>query len=288
MPEDLDQRFDLLKREVDALQVSVMGHSKPWYRNVSTLLSITALLFSFGTTFVSYRRANVQDIQSARQELRGLLQRISALPKENVELGKKFPDDPASRNMVAGFINQENTLLARNAAEIAKKLPVGSVSPTEYYAIAGALQTAYDLAGANEFLTLAIKANPDFSTEISSLRMIANMKFIEARPEAGRVEYQKALDIFSKFPQYDPYTRAMTNVLTELAWAFSEASTNAFPLATQHIESAEAILAPLPRSPGVDMLRAQVAQAKAQLYTGQPLPVGVPPQITAAATPSPP
>jgi len=63
MNEDLEQRVDLMKREIDALQIAVTGQSKPWYKNVSTLLSVTALLFSFGTTFVSYHRANIQDIQ---------------------------------------------------------------------------------------------------------------------------------------------------------------------------------------------------------------------------------
>jgi tetratricopeptide (TPR) repeat protein len=189
-----------------------------------------------------------------------------------VEAAKKYSDDPASRNLVGGFINQENALLARNAAELAKKLPTKSVSATEYYGIAVALQAAYDLIGANEFLNYAIKADPDFNTEIASLRMMANMKFMQGRPEAGRVEYQRALDIFSKYQQFDPFTRASTNVSTELSWAFSEANINALSLASQHVESAEAILAPLPRSPGADMLKSQVSQARAQINTGKPIP----------------
>lgn len=270
MTENLEQRVELMKREIDALQITVTGQSKPWYQNVSTLLSVIALMFSFGTTFVSYHRTNIQDIQNARAELRGLLQRLAALPKENVEAGSKYAMDPASRNMVSGFINQENTLLVRNAAELAKKLPAKSVSATEYYAVAVALQAAYDLTGADQFLNYAMNANPDFNIEISCLRMIANLKFILGRPEAGRVDYQRALDIFSKYPQYDAYTRASTNVLTELSWGYSEAASNGFGLATQHVENAEKILAPLPRSPGVDGFRSQVSQARMQISSGSP------------------
>ena len=190
-----------MKREIDALQIAITGQSKPWYRNVATLLSIIALAFSFGTTYVSYQRTIVQDIQNTRQELRGLLQRLAALPKENVEASKKYSDDPAAKGLIGGFINQENALLGRNAAELAKKLPAKWVSATESYSIAVALQSSYDLTAANEFLINAIKANPDFNTEISSLRMMAGMKFLQGQPDAGRVEYQKALDIFAKYPQ---------------------------------------------------------------------------------------
>ena len=145
---ELEQKVDLMKREIDALQIAVTGHTTPWYKDVSTILSVVALMFSFGTTFVSYHRTTVQDIQSTRQELRGLLQRLAALPKENVDIYKKYADDSASMNVVGRLKNQEGTLLARQAAELAKKLPRDLVSSTEYYAIAIALQNSYDLAGA--------------------------------------------------------------------------------------------------------------------------------------------
>lgn len=144
MSDELEQKLDLMKQEVDALQIAITGHTKPWYKNMSTILSIVALLFSFSTTYVSYHRTTIQDIQSTRQELRGLLQRLSTLPKENVEISKKYADDPASVKTVMGFINQEGSLLATQAAELAKNLPSNLVSGTEYYAIAVALQNSYN------------------------------------------------------------------------------------------------------------------------------------------------
>lgn len=270
MNEDLEQRVEVMKREIDALQITVAGQSKPWYYNISTLLSVVALIFSFGTTFVSYQRTKMQDIQNARAELRGLLQRLAALPKENVELGMKYATDPAAQNMVSSFINQENTLLVRNAAELARNLPAKSVSATEYYAIAVASQAAYDLAGAEQFLSYAMNTEPDFNIGIACLRTLAHLKFIQGRPDAGRVDYQKALDIFSKYPQYDPFTRANTNVLTELSWAYSEAGSNGPGLASQHVENAERILASLPQSPGVEGLKSTVSQARMRISSGSP------------------
>lgn len=268
MTASLDEKIDLMKREIDALQIAITGQSKPWYGSISTILSVIALLFSFGTTYVSYSRTSAQDVQSTRQDLRSLLQRLAALPKENVDIGKRYADDPASRGLISGFINQENTLLARQAAELARRLPEHTVSGAEYYAVAVALQSAYDMQGATEFLKFAVEAKPDFNTEISSLRMAANLQFIQGHPEAGRVEYQRALDIFSKYPDFDPFTKISTNVQTELSWAFSEANSNALPLANQHVNTAESLFNGLPRNPGVDALRAQTSQAKQLFLSG--------------------
>jgi hypothetical protein len=271
MSEELEQKVDLMKREIDALQIAVTGHRTPWYRSISTILSVVALLFSFGTTYVSYHRTAIQDIQGMRQELRGLLQRLTALPKENVEIYKKYAGDSASLKIVSGLINQEGTLLARQAAELAKKLPGDLVSGTEYYTIAIALQNSYDLAGADEFLKYSIKAATDFNTEIAAVRSTAVLQFVQGRPDSGRVEYQKALDIFSKYPGYDPFTRASTNIWTELAWVFSETNAGQLALARQHIESAKVLVSGLPRSLGTDRLRADVAQAEAQITSGVPI-----------------
>jgi hypothetical protein len=284
----IEPKLEMMKREIDALQIAVTSSTRPWYRNVSLWVSIIALLFSFGTTFVSYRRAENQDVQSTRQELRGLLQRLAALPRENVENSKKYSADPAAMAAIGGFINQENALLARQAAELAKRLPQTAISAAEYYSVAVALQSAYDLAAAAEFLDLIPDQTNDFNTEIAALRMKANLHFVQGRPESGRVEFQKALDIFSKYPAFDVFTKVSTTVWTELAWANAEASYyGPQSTASQHIDSAERLLASIPSSPGATALASQVAQAK-EVFTqakpntvplvGPPLGIAPPPQ----------
>ena len=265
---ELEQKVDLMKREVDALQIAMSERKKPWFKNVSTLLSIIALLFSFGTTFVSYRRTENQDVEGTRQELRGLLQRLAALPKENVDIRIKYANDPGSMNIVGGLINQENELLARQAAELTNKLPVNLVSSTEYYAIALALQNSYDLSGAESFLKKSAdkaKVLKDFNTEIAAIRTTANLQFMRGRPESGRVGYQTALNIFSEYPGYDPFTKSSTNIATELAWAYSEANIGSHSLAKQHLDNATTLLNTLPNGPGTAVLAAQVKQATLQL-----------------------
>lgn len=265
MSETVDDRLDVMKREIDALQVAVTGQRTPWYKSVSTIISFAALAFSFGTTYVSYRRTEVQDIQSMRQELRGILQRLAALPKENLDISKRYKEDPAAINLAGGFITQENSLLSRQAAEIARRLPKDKVSATEYYAIALALQNSYNIHSERDFLLLCIENAKDFSDEIAALRTIANLEFIEGHAEAGRVKYQEALNIFAKYPGYDSYTKASTDIWTELNWAASEAGLGARSLVSQHIQNAENLLTTLAPGPGTEMLRSQISQAK-QLY----------------------
>ncbi len=52
MTEDLVQRVDTMKREIDALQIAILSQKKPWYKEIPIIVSVAALLFSFGTTYV--------------------------------------------------------------------------------------------------------------------------------------------------------------------------------------------------------------------------------------------
>lgn len=260
--ERLNLEVRLLSGKVEVLQKTALEQTRPWYKQAPTLISILALLFSFGTTFVSERRTTAQEIHNSRIELRALLQRMAALPKENFEITQKYAQDPAAESLLAGYLNQENALLSRQAAEIAKKLPQDRVSATEYYAVALALQQSYNLASSEEFLQRALDSAKDFNDEIGVLRTKANLLFIMGKPEAGRVEYQKALDIFSKYPGYDNFTRGSTHIWTELGWSFAERNLGSMDLSTQHIANAERILATLPASPGTGQLRSQIEQAK--------------------------
>jgi len=278
----LAESVRLIKKEVDALQITVMSQRAPWYKNVPTAISILALVFSFGTTYVSYKRTEAQDIQNTRVELRGLLQRLSSLPRDTFEITKKYPNDPSAIATLGGYFNQENTLLSRQAAELARKLPRSYVSATEYFAVASALQGAYNNEGAKEFLRYAIESAKDFNDKIAALRANANLMFIMGQPAAGRDEYEKALDIFSGFEQYNGYTINSTHIWTELNWAYSEASFGSKDLANQHVSSAEGYLSGLSPSPGTDQLRDQIDQARMILNSNRK-----PPNLLDYATASP-
>lgn len=253
----------------------------PWYRDVSTVIAFAALVFSFGTTVVSARRAELQDVQASRQELRGILQRLSAIPREMLHATKKYAGDPGAINSMSQLYNQESTMLSRQAAEIVKRLPAKVVSATECYAIAVAFQTSYNLAAAKEFLQMATRKANNFNDEIGAIRSSAYLDFITGQPQEGRVKYQQALAIFGKYPNYDPYTVASTHISTELFWGGSEAITGEYQLAVQHADNAERIVEGLPPSTGSDSFRVQIQQAREQFAragTGMAGPQAVPAQ----------
>lgn len=118
--DDIQAKIELMKREIDALQVTVMAGKAPWYKSPSIMISVLALLFSFGTTAVSFHRAAQEDIRSGRAELRGILQRLTALPRDNFELTRKYKDDEEGKALT-GLLNQENSLLARQASEVSMR-----------------------------------------------------------------------------------------------------------------------------------------------------------------------
>ena len=255
----------LLKKEVDALQIAIHSQKTPWYKNISTILSIIALLFSLGTTYVSNKRIESQDIQNARIELRGLLQRLVALPRENIEITKKYEKTDSNTLWSLGsYLNQENLLLARQAAEITKRLPPEYVSATEYYSIGGAMQLAYNIDAAHEFYTKAIDISTDLNDKVGALRMRANLLYLTGKSDAGRIDYEKALNIFSDFSKstYNEYTKKSTHIATELAWAYAEANNGSIDAAQKHISNAEGHLSGLKDSPGLNQLKSQINQAR--------------------------
>ncbi len=154
--------------EIDALQAHLYASRTPWYRSIPTIISVLAFCFSLGTTVVSYQRTRQLDIQAARTELRGFIQRLSALPKENLQLTKTYDYDQLALGNLQSFITQETTLTARQAAEVVRRIP-DKVSATEYSAVAYALWSAGNTATAMEFTKLAVQKAVDVMDEAATL-----------------------------------------------------------------------------------------------------------------------
>ncbi len=230
----------------------------------STTISLIALLVSSGTTFVTYIRTYKQDIQDNRRELRTLLERLIAIPREKIEFNQKHAGDREALFAYDQICNQENTLLSRQAAEVARRLKSKYVSATEYLSIGFALQRAYNLQGAKEFLELASKSATDFNDKIAAIRTLAYIYFLLGKPEDGRAKYREAVQIFSEYQGYDQYTQFTTNIQTELNWSNAEASINYKPAAIEHLERAEELVNVLPPGFDNDGWRMQVAQARQQ------------------------
>jgi hypothetical protein len=277
--EDLRSEIDIMRKEIDVLQIDSASKNQPWYKDKSTILATAALLFSFGTTGVSYHRTQTQDVQASRQELRGILQRLNAIPRDSLEDSKKYASDPAALDRIGQLFNAENQMLVRQAGEIVRSLPRGKVSATEYYEIGTAMVNAYDLVGAEEFLNSAYSSSKSFNDEVGALRAGASVEFLLGKTGEGRSKFQQALDIFSKYPIYSDSIKAYTNAYTEMQWAAAEANSGQLAVGQQHLDNAQRIIDSRPSDPillsVVPMLatyRAHLASpnASATITTPQP------------------
>jgi len=107
--------------------------ARPW-RDMSIVIAFTALVFSFGTTAVSYIQTYRAAVQDDRAQLRVALQRLVTLPKENAEVLRKY--DELSGAQLAGYLKTENTLVANQADEIMTKIPREYVTANDINVVA--------------------------------------------------------------------------------------------------------------------------------------------------------
>jgi tetratricopeptide (TPR) repeat protein len=269
-----------LHEKVDSIAEEKKEAKKPWYKNISTAISVAAFLFSFGTTIISYKRADDQDVHNLKSELRGILQRLAALPKENVEISQKYATQPATIGLLSGYVNQENLLLAKQAGEIIKRLPNTQVSATDYFAVATALGQSREFAAAMLHFNSALAVSSSLDDETATLRSLAGLEMMAGKKDEARAHFQQAIDIFEKYKMYDDYTKNSTNFLTELIWASTEASARNIEAATLHLHAAEQLLKKLPDGGQTQVFNGQLAQLKNAMSAPPQAPSIIPLPVT--------
>jgi tetratricopeptide (TPR) repeat protein len=286
--EDLQGEITHLRNKMDSIAEENQAAKKPWFKNISTFISVAAFLFSFGTTIVSYKRANDQDIHNLRSELRGILQRLTALQKENAEMTQKFSSDPNTVALLSGEIKQENTLLSKQSNEIIKRLPQDQVSAIDYLSVAQALFASRDFndAIADSKNALAIASTLD--DEVDALRSLAIFETRTGKTGDARSHFQQALDLFEKkYHGYDDYTKNYTNFVTEISWFSAEANGRDMEAATQHVNGAEQYLRNMPPGPETEIFKGQITQARNRLNVlGQAVPTNPLPAATLGQVPA--
>lgn len=267
--ESLRATVEGVRREVDALQNHVLKSHQPWYRTPSVLIAALALLFSFGTTFVSYQRTKQQDIHDARTELRTLILRLNALPKENLELTEKFTAKPLYLAGLQSVLNAENALVAKQAAEVIERIPV-YVSATEYLTVAYALSNSGLLDKSLQLLAKAVATARDVNDEVGARRQYGGVLFMTGNLEGGRAQFDEALKVFSKYPSANGPFVEFTHALTHLYWSQSEAGQRQCNRAREHTGAAERHLTNLPPAPWTEQVRRQLAEVERQVISCVP------------------
>ena len=145
-------------REIDELQAT--DKHRPWYRQVSSIVAIGALVVSLLSAVASYQlqttaetRAQTRERVQDRSDLRSILQRLIVLPREIQELYTAYPGAAAelSRNVIS-----EYALLTGQAVKIIENLDQADdddVSASEYNALATALSRCRGTRGSSHLLS---------------------------------------------------------------------------------------------------------------------------------------
>lgn len=261
---ETEEKIDTIKKEIDALQIEVMQSKKPrkWYKEASTIISMFALIFSLLTSSASYFQVDSQNKRAARGELRGLIQRLIALPKEHAELQKIYKNNPAVFSSLSSSISQESALLSSQAVELANRIP-NDISAPEYASIA---QSLIDQGITNQristLLEAGLKVTKDIDSELALLRIYGRYLFITGNINGGRQKYEEAMNVFSKHSVTDPVFTEISNFDTEMNWARSEYTKGECKQAEKLLQSASSRITKLPQDERAEYLQGQVKVAQ--------------------------
>jgi tetratricopeptide (TPR) repeat protein len=242
---ELAEEVRIRGREIDELQAS--DKHRPWYRQVSSIVAIGALIVSLLSAVASYQlqtsaetRAQTRERVQDRSDLRSILQRLIVLPRELQELYTAYPGSAAelSRNVVS-----EYALLTGQAVKIIENLDQvddDDVSASEYNALATALS---QMPGGHEeartyFQRAADRAN-NLTEEITAVRSIGILENQMGAYDAMRAQYERALEVTrnEEYPVTD-FVRATTDTETYVQWASHEIANGSCVDAERILDSA--------------------------------------------------
>ncbi|MGH8875531.1 MAG: tetratricopeptide repeat protein, partial [Acidimicrobiia bacterium] len=217
--ERLRMDLELRGREIDALQVQLASGSRPWYLQASTVVAAVALLFSFGTTAVSFQRTTQEDLLAARAELTGHLQRLSALQIDNLRFFQEA--DPAAANRMSSALSSEANLIANQALTTITRLPPDWISALEFVTLGETLLGVGNYPEALRMFQAGVDVSQRYIESVVALKGLGNIHYQLGDPEAGRAAFQAALGAASSHPDMPSFYVRWSDARTEMAWASS-------------------------------------------------------------------
>jgi hypothetical protein len=233
-PRDLAARVDTMKAEIDALQIQVAEGRGPWYSQTANLVAILALIFSFGTTYVSYQHTQQQDVEESRSQLRELSERLSTLPREAIQNGERYAKDQATVQNLNASVYAELKVAASQAADIIERIP-NDVSAAECTLVATQLATFGIYDRSNKILEIASERAKDAEALVVAQRQYAVNLFTSSAIPEGRKKYEEALNVFQRFPTRNQYFIQSITAYTELLWTESEINAGQCTEAAKHL-----------------------------------------------------
>jgi hypothetical protein len=211
-----EDRFEVLRRRVDELELKAAETKKPWYRNPATALSGLALVLSLTTTIYTNLEGNQETIRSKKEELRKVVISLIELRESYV----KAPLSPLNpQNQLLGAKQQ---VYLESADRLIVQIPT-QVSSSEYTIIANEHMSIGDFTKGEFYFVRAAGAAPSPALKSQALRILA-LGFFQAGPtrnvDKGRQRIAEELDALNA--DSSPVATHLKAMTYEM-WAIMEA-----------------------------------------------------------------
>lgn len=235
----------------------------PHIFNATTVVAFMALIVSFITTSISYLHTQEQDIQNRKAQLNTLLQRMIALPKENLDLVNKNNNN-SFIGQIGSLINQENVLLYHQAINLINELPQERVTAIEYFSLGTCLVNSGNNYEAKIYVEKALEKVTDYETEDGALRTYAMILFNIGEYEKGRETFEKTMMLFDKYENrhFNDFQKLACYIQTEISWAFTEGNNFHFDKIDPHLKKAREHLDKMPVTVGRQHWAGQIDEAE--------------------------
>ena len=219
-PGDVPAAINRLRDEVDDLQHLAAEKKKPWYKTMSNLTSVAALVFAVGTGSYSLWANATHDAQAKHDSLIKILQDIISLRLEssNSKLNAMAPEQRAE---VGPLLNTKRVVLLATARSIVRDI-ASRVTSAEYNVLAMESASDSDFRQAEKYYLLAYGVSEPGLSRAVALRNLG-VFYMSQTPfknlEGGRKYFKMSADEVRD--AVDPYSR-YTLALTLQTWGLNE------------------------------------------------------------------
>jgi tetratricopeptide (TPR) repeat protein len=160
-PHNIEQVINLLRDQVDQMQIDLGKQKKPWYQKISGILSIASIVISIANTaiYTPILQHN-QDIYNKRKELRELISSISDTRSDIDKLS--LIKDKETRTITDKNLFAKRQLYIESAESLVKDIP-NQVNSRQYLVLAVEKGNDGDSKQAENYYLAAVKKAEDGS-----------------------------------------------------------------------------------------------------------------------------
>lgn len=221
------QNHSDMVRAFESLRSDVATAPRPtaWYKDVSSVVSLIALVTSLVASWFSFTQMSARNRAADREELRDIISELGSLPRRQLEAEALCQADPVAVVAVRSSFFAERVVVAGQGAAVAQRIPE-DLTAAECYVIGEALTAVGHFDQAKSLLERGrSKAGANIVDELAIIRTLAYLQFCLGAPEIGRQHFDEALSATRrKFGDSSSPHRAWHDCQTHMNCAHAELS----------------------------------------------------------------